>query len=118
MDSIVTGVTNGNRKRYRKYVGSSIEGTEDWVKVEQWLKKNFPNLPIYRLKEIIKNVNGDPYAYGMFADGAIYVWNAAEVGTVYHEVFEAVWKMFTPANEQANIISEFKSRAGSFVLKE
>lgn len=87
---------------------------ENWKKVESWLNKNFPNVPVYRVENIIKATNGRQ-AWGMFKDGAIYVYKNAEAGTAYHEVFEAVWKMFTTADEQTNIINEFKERKGTFV---
>jgi hypothetical protein len=87
---------------------------EDWNKVQSWLKANFPNIPVYRVKNILQNTNG-VQAWGMLQDGAIYVYENAEVGTIYHEVFEAVWKMFTDDAEQTAIINEFKNRKGTFV---
>jgi hypothetical protein len=87
---------------------------EDWNKIESWLEKNFPNVPVYRVKNVINATNG-LQAWGMFKDGAIYVYENAEVGTIYHEVFEAVWKSFTDSTERSNILKEFKARKGSFV---
>ena len=90
---------------------------EQWSKVEEALRKMLPNIPFYRVKNIIKGTNGRQ-AWGMFHDAAIYVYEGAEEGTAYHEVFEAVWKMFAgPAQKQA-IINEFKSRKGSFTDRE
>ena len=48
-------------------------------------------------------------------EGAIYVYEKAEVGTIYHEVFEGVWKIFLSPEERASIINEFKTRKGTFV---
>ncbi len=87
---------------------------ENWSDVESWLKTNFPNLPVYRVKNIIQATNGRQ-AWGMFKNGAIYLYQNAEVGTVYHEVFEAVWKMFTDVAEQDSVRKEFNSRKGTFV---
>ena len=87
---------------------------ENWTKVEEWLTNNFPNLPVYKVKNILKGTNG-LQAWGMLKDGAIYVYENAEVGTIYHEVFEGVWKMFAGPNEVKAIQTEFKSRPGSFV---
>ena len=90
---------------------------EQWSKVEEAISKMLPNIPLYRVKNIIKGTNGRQ-AWGMFHDAAIYVYEGAEEGTAYHEVFEAVWKMFAgPAQKQA-IINEFKSRKGSFTDRE
>ena len=86
---------------------------ENWNDVEKWLKANFPNVPVYRVKNVIKSTNGKQ-AWGMFQDGAIYIYENAEVGTVYHEVFHAVWRMFSDPQEQAAVLDEMRQRAGSF----
>jgi hypothetical protein len=87
---------------------------ENWEEMQKWLKANFPNLPVYRVKNVIQATNGQQ-AWGMLKNGAIYISKDAELGTIYHEVFEAVWKMFSDPQEQANVIKEFKDREGSFV---
>lgn len=92
---------------------NKFEG-ENWKKLEKWLKANFPNVPVYRVKNIIQATNGRQ-AWGMLHQGAIYVYEGAEIGTAYHEVFEAVWKMFADPTEKTNITNEFKSREGSYV---
>ena len=88
--------------------------TEDWNFVENWLKENFPNIPFYRMKNIIKNTNGDQ-AWGLFRDASIYVYKNAEEGTTFHEVFEAIWAIFTTPEEKAAILKEFRGRTGTFV---
>lgn len=89
---------------------------EDWTVVEKWLKTNFPNLPVYRVKNAILATNGRQ-AWGMLHKGAIYLSQDSEVGTAYHEVFEAVWKMMSSKEEQFNVLKEFIDRKGSFVNK-
>ena len=90
---------------------------EKWDKLEENFNKMLPNIPLYRTKNIIKGTNGRQL-WGMFHNAAVYVYENAEEGTAYHEVFEAVWKMFAgPAQKQA-IINEFKSRKGSFTDRE
>lgn len=91
---------------------NTFEG-EDWTKVEAWLTKAFPNLPVYRVKNIIKASNGRQ-AWGALHDGAIYLYENAEVGTVYHEVFEAVWKMFAGQKEKDAVTKEFRNRPGYY----
>ena len=91
--------------------------SEDWAKLEEGIKKMLPNIPIYRVKNIIQGTNGRQ-AWGMLHNGAIYIYENAEVGTVYHEVFEAVWKMFADAKEKEAILKEFASRPGTFVDRE
>jgi hypothetical protein len=90
---------------------------EQWNKVEEAMARMLPNIPLYRVRNIIKGTNGRQL-WGMFHEAAVYVYEGAEEGTAYHEVFEAVWKMFAgPAQKQA-IINEFKSRKGTFVDRE
>jgi hypothetical protein len=108
--------TGRNREALRVAVEntSKMFEPENWSQVESWLKQNFPNVPVYRVKNIIQATNGRQ-AWGMFKDGAIYVYENAEVGTTYHEVFEAVYSMFVDANEKTKLNEEFKSRTGTFV---
>ena len=115
-DQINSALSDANSEDLRVKINEEIQmfEPENWTDVESWLKQNFPNVPVYRVKNIIQATNGRQ-AWGMFKDGAIYVYENAETGTAYHEVFEAVWKMFTTSEEQANILNEFKSRKGTFV---
>ena len=115
-DQINSALSDANSEDLRVKINEEIQmfEPENWTDVESWLKQNFPNVPVYRVKNIIQATNGRQ-AWGMFKDGAIYVYENAETGTAYHEVFEAVWKMFTTSEEQANIINEFKGRKGTFV---
>jgi hypothetical protein len=104
-----------DRKEYRLQVlkeAKAFEG-ENWEKVEKWLAANFPGLPVYRVKNMIKASNGRQ-AWGALMDGSIYLTQNAEVGTVYHEVFEAVWKMFAGPKEKNAIIKEFRNRPGYY----
>ena len=72
-----------------------------------------PNIPLYRVKNIIQATNGRQ-AWGMLQDASIYLYEGAEIGTAYHEVFEAVWKMFAGPAEKQKIIDEFRNRSGSY----
>ena len=87
--------------------------SENWKKLEQWLKANLPNVPVFRVKNVIKATGGKK-AWGMYKNGAIYVYTNAEAGTAYHEVFHAVWNMFSDPKERKAIVNEFKNRKGSF----
>ncbi len=87
--------------------------SENWKKLEQWLKTNLPNVPVYRVKNVIKATGGKK-AWGMYKNGAIYIYTNAEAGTAYHEVFHAVWNMFSDPKERKAIVNEFKNRKGSF----
>ena len=116
MDALNSMIDDGNDVAHRVAIESEVDvfEPENWNDVEKWLKDKFPNLPVYRVKNIIQATNGRQ-AWGMLKDSAIYLYQNAEVGTVYHEVFEAVWKMFTDVAEQEAIIKEFNSRKGTFI---
>ena len=116
IDAINSMIDDGNDEAHRVAIESEVDKfePENWNDVEKWLKANFPNIPVYRVKNIIQATNGRQ-AWGMLKDGAIYLYENAEVGTVYHEVFEAVWKMFTDVTEQEAVRKEFNSRKGTFV---
>jgi len=101
-------------KLLRQVIDEDVTETERWPEIEKWLKANFPNLPVYRVKNILKSTNG-LQAWGMLKNGALYVYENAEVGTIYHEVFEAVWKMFSNPKERKAVVKEFTSRKGTFI---
>jgi hypothetical protein len=90
---------------------------EDWSNIENFIKKVLPTVPFYRVKNLLQATNGRQ-AWGMLREGSIYVYENAEVGTAYHEVFEAIWKMFSTPEEKQAIFKEFKNRKGSFVDRE
>ena len=99
----------------REKILNSIDDfeTEDWNSIEEFIKRVLPIIPFYRVKNLIKATNGRQ-AYGMFKDAAVYVYENAEVGTTYHEVFHAVWRMFTSPEEQVAILKELRNKQGSF----
>jgi hypothetical protein len=103
------------RKLFRLATTSKMDTIvpENWKKVEDFIKKALPNVPLYRVKNVIQATNGRQ-AWGMFHQGAVYVYEGAEEGTAFHEVFEAVWKMFAGPAEKQLIIDEFRSRKGSY----
>ena len=113
----VAGRGGSRRENYRLIIQQRLANmaTENWDDIEKFLKASFPNKPVYRVKNILKNTDGSKQAWGMVRDGAIYLYENAEVGTVYHEVFEAIWETFTTPQERLRLIKEFKSREGSFV---
>ena len=88
--------------------------TEDWDKIEEFVKEKFPNVPVVRVSRMLKTVSGRR-AFGMYKKGMIYLYQNAEVGTIYHEMFHAVWQMFTTKEERASIIKQLRDRSGSFV---
>jgi hypothetical protein len=105
----------GGEEALREKILNYVEGieTEDWNSIEDFIKKVLPTIPFYRVKNLIQATNGRQ-AYGMFKDAAVYVYENAEVGTTYHEVFHAVWRMFTSPQEQKAILNELRTKKGTF----
>src|SRR5690606_30779822 len=56
---------------------------ENWEEADAWLKANFPNLPVYRVKNVMRSTNGKQL-WGMLQDAAIYLQQHSEKGTIYH----------------------------------
>ena len=115
MDAVNRKISGLDNEALRVVIEKELKAfvPENWDQVEAWLKNKLPNVPVYRVKNIIQTTNGRQ-AWGMFKDGAIYIYENAEVGTVYHEVFHAVWRMFSDPVEQKAVLDEMKSRGGKF----
>jgi hypothetical protein len=115
MDAVNRKISGLDNEALRVVIEKELKAfvPENWDQVEAWLKDKLPNVPVYRVKNIIQATNGRQ-AWGMFKDGAIYIYENAEVGTVYHEVFHAVWRMFSDPVEQKAVLDEMKSRGGKF----
>ena len=115
LNALKNGRNNQNNEVLREVVTESIEGMseENWKDLRIWMDKNLPQVPLVRVKNIIRA--GGKTAWGMFDDNAMFVYKNAEVGTAYHEAFEAVYAMYLDSNEIAQLNEEFKARRGSFV---
>ncbi len=80
---------------------------------EKWFKERFPNVDFKRVNHLI-DAGGGLRAWGMFKDAAVYIYEQADIGTTYHEAFEAVWNAFSYPQEKAELLREFRGREGSF----
>ncbi len=112
---------NGPRE-YKNRVAKLLDSInqyegENWEKVAAFMKANFPMIPLYRVKNLIQGPDGVK-AFGMLKDSAIYLAENAEVGSIYHEAFEAVMDMFTTPAERSALRAEFRARTGTFVDRE
>jgi hypothetical protein len=88
--------------------------SENWKEIEDFMKENFKTIPAFRLKNILQAIGGRQ-AWGAYDDGSVYIYENAEVGTAYHEIFHAVWDIFLTTEEKANIVLEFRTRKGEYV---
>lgn len=101
--------------RYRRY----LPGNADYTKAD--LDKEFAEVramipdffTFQKMDEMLKTTQGG-LAWGALQDNMIYIYKNAEVGTTYHEAFEAVWYHFVTGKEQQQIYDEFTGRKGEF----
>ncbi len=108
---------NVDEELYRLQTEEAIDTPENWDEISTFMKRALPQIPFYRVQNILRATKNRK-ALGMFHQGAVYVWEQAEIGTAYHEVFEAVWKTFASPEEKQKVVAEFKARQGTFVDRE
>lgn len=77
-------------------------------------QKMLPGVSIHTLDNML-NTTGGGKAWGALENGMVYIYKNAEVGTTYHEAFEAVWGHFLNGREQQSLYDEFGQREGSFM---
>jgi len=100
---------NNNEEFYRERLSNTVMQTEDFAKMEAWFKSKLPNIKIVKVAELI-----DGKAWGAFKNGIVYIYENAEIGTGFHEAFEAIWNAYLNQFEQADLINEFRNRTGTF----
>ena len=117
-----TGNTAANISQLRKKLLEELENdapfrlatenftkTEDFKKFAKFLDKALPQIETYKMAELIYGK-----AFGMFKNGGIYIYKNAEIGTGFHEAFEAVWNSYLTKDEQNILAAEFRNRKGDF----
>ncbi|HJT73051.1 MAG TPA: hypothetical protein VJ720_03510, partial [Chitinophaga sp.] len=107
------GIAGG---QYRLWRSGSVK-KEDIESFRKYLQQVLPGIPLHVMENLIQATDGG-FAWGVFADNAIYLYSQAEEGTGYHEVFEAVYAMFLSERERQALAQEFSSRKGTFTDRE
>lgn len=87
----------------------SMKKTENFKKFELFMAKNLPQFSMVKMSNLIHGKH-----WGMFYNGAIYIYDKAGYGTGYHEAFEAVFGTYLSEQEQQELVDEFRSRQGTF----
>ena len=115
-DDIDDAISDMNEDHFREVIDGelSLFKSENWNEVGAWMNKNLPQVPLNIVKNIIQ-AGGGRTAWGMYKDRAIYVYENAEVGTTYHEAFEAVFNGMLSTEDKTKLRKEFNSRKGTFV---
>ena len=102
---------------FRISKGGIFEKVEDLNAFVEYAAKVIPQFPVVRLKNAIK-VTPTIEAFGQFTGDVIKLWEGAEEGTGYHEVFEAVANKILSNYEWKSILGEFTGRKGTFTDRE
>lgn len=93
---------------YRLQLGP-VRQTEDFFKLAVFMKRALPQVPIHKMADLIDNK-----AWGAFKNGAIYIYENAEIGTGFHEAFESVWNSYLTKQQQDELAKEFINQSGTF----
>lgn len=102
-----------NDSAFRVAKGGVFVTERDLNTVVADIKRMIPQFPVERLKRIIKTTNGIE-AWGQFVNNTIKIYEGAEEGTAYHEVFEAVVNRILTDKEWETMHREFNARPGYF----
>lgn len=68
---------------------------------------------IRKLDHLLRTTSGG-FAWAALRDKMVYIYEHAEIGTLYHEAFEAIWNYFLTGREQQEVYNEFIRRSGTF----
>jgi hypothetical protein len=99
---------------YRAVGGEGKYMTDKELEIfKKWHSENTPNIPFEVLTNLVTMYNGDK-AWGVFEDGVAKFVKGALRGTEYHEIFEGIFKGMLSEEEQDALLTEFKSKAGTF----
>jgi len=94
---------------YRLQLDKNVTQIEDFDKVVEWFASRLPNIKVEKVYELI-----DGKAWGAFKNSVVYIYENAEIGTAFHEAFEAVWNGYLTTQEQNELAEEFRNREGNF----
>jgi nucleoside-triphosphatase THEP1 len=98
----------GEEMVFRLQLGP-VRQTEDFFKLAVFMKRALPQVPIHKMADLIENK-----AWGAFKNGAIYIYENAEIGTGFHEAFESVWNSYLTKAQQDELAQEFIKQDGTF----
>lgn len=95
--------------RYRIFNSLNNYIPENIASFKDYMSKVLPQVPFHTVENLIKTTSGGK-AWGVFKDNAIYLYKNAEIGTGYHEVFEAVYAMYLTPKERIQLLNETRAR--------
>lgn len=114
------GLGGGNFRQSNDRYRIFAPGTTDYEvgnidqEIEEVKKIINGDMFLFRKVDSLIKTTGGGLAWGALQDNMIYIYKNAQVGTTYHEAFEAVWYHFVTGKQQQEIYDEFKTRKGTF----
>lgn len=112
-----TGLVNNFDEQFRISKGGFFKTEENLDEKIAEAKRLLPQFPVERLKKAIQTMDGRE-AFGQFVNNTIRIWEDAEEGTIYHEMFEGVANRILSNAEWRSIEKEFHARPGTFIDRE
>lgn len=109
MSEIINNLPNDSEENFREVTTDEVEKLEDFKALESFMSENLPQIPVNKVSNLIAGK-----AWGQFLNGAIYIYENAELGTGFHEAFESVWGSFLTDADQEILSKEFRARDGQF----
>lgn len=79
----------------------------------RWAKANLPTMPYMYLDNMLRTREGR-LAFGKVSKGVAYIVKTGKKGTEYHESFHYVFNYLLPKEQQDAMLSDVRSREGSF----
>lgn len=91
-------------------LGKKLESIEQ---EKAWLQQRLPKVPVSDLG-VFRELTGvdNPEVIGVFYNAAIYLSEAAERGTGYHEAFHAVFRLYLSDKEREDLYNEVTQETG------
>lgn len=90
-----------NKELYQKW---------DELKETKWFKDRFPEslINVDKFRDGIVNIskNGRLQSWGMFKNAIVYMTEAAQTGTTYHEAFHVVFHLYLTESQRSKLLKE------------
>ncbi|MFO0418024.1 MAG: hypothetical protein ACK53T_01345, partial [Planctomycetota bacterium] len=112
VDFGITSIDLGDIGKFKEATDGDNYTPLNEGEIRAWFEKNLPQVPVEIIPHLIEIKKNGGYAWGMFKDAAIILYNAAPNKIAYHEAFHAVFNLFLSPKEREAILNEASIRYG------
>jgi hypothetical protein len=112
VDFGITSIDLGDIGKFKEATDEDNYTPLNEGEIRDWFEKNLPQVPVEIIPHLIEIKKNGGYAWGMFKDAAIILYNAAPNKIAYHEAFHAVFNLFLSPKEREAILNEASIRYG------